>query len=83
MAKGDKPVAVAREQNISVTVWENPKKSGDGTYKTITIDVSRPTKETKELPKEQREYVHTKTSIQYRQLNVLKGLLDQITEKEE
>lgn len=85
MAKGDKPIKVVREENISVTVWENEKKSGDGTYRTIQIEASRPTPETKDLPKgdKNKKYLHDKIKIGYRQRETLVKMLNSLVENNE
>lgn len=75
--KGDKPIAVKREQNLSVTGWEKAKPSGNGVFRSIQIQVSYPTKETRDLPKENREYKQVQVSVSLEQVDVLLKLINE------
>lgn len=66
------PIKVAREQNLSVSLWEN------GKYKNVKVSMGYPTKETKELPREQREYKHKEIQINQEQVKTLIKLLEQV-----
>lgn len=74
MTKGNTPLAVVREQNLTVTAWQN------GKYTSVTVDKSYPDKETKDLPKghEDKKYKHVKVSVDAHQLDVLVKLLLQV-----
>lgn len=70
------PIKIVREQNLSVTLWEN------NGHKNVKIQMSYPTKETKDKPKEEREYKKKDLQIGQRQVEVLIRLLEQIKQEE-
>lgn len=82
MTKGQTPVEVVRKENLALTVWDNPKKKPeDGTWRQVKLTQSYATKETKNLPKEQREYKHKDVSLGVRQIKVLKEMLEELETK--